>query len=57
MKITEKQHFEVYAMPLRSNENVVNKFFIWQKSYWNKIIHNIIVNYYYCHHRILCLFF
>lgn len=57
MKITEKQHFEVYAMPLRSNENVANKILFGKEVSWNKIIYNIIVNYYYCHHCILCLFF
>lgn len=58
MKITEKQHFEVYGMPLRSNENVANKILFGKEVSWNKIKHNnIIVNYYYCHHCILCLFF
>lgn len=55
MKITkpQKQHFEVYAMPLRSNENVANNILFGKEVSWNKII----VNYYYCHHYILCLFF
>lgn len=43
MKVTEKQHFEVYAMPLRSNENVANKILFGKEVSWNKIIHN-----YYC---------
>lgn len=57
MKITEKQHFESYAMPLRSNENVANKILFGKEVSWNNIIHIFIVNYYCGHHCILCLFF